>query len=135
MIKLTIVIFLSDKNTIFSQMSIEKNKIIISDEFDLSEEFSEISNTSFKRFVWILPKEPFFFFVYRCSFFKYITDLSAREKKFWLTEIFWLIAWTLGWFSKFLTAISTGSRKFSVSLKQYTSGLTLRDITISLTKS
>ena len=88
MIKLTIVIFLSDKNTIFSQMSIEKNKIIISDEFDLSEEFSEISNTSFKRFVWILPKEPFFFFVYRCSFFKYITDLSAREKKFWLTEIF-----------------------------------------------
>ena len=51
MIKLTIVIFLSDKNTIFSQMSIEKNKIIISDDFDLSEEFSEISNTSFKRFV------------------------------------------------------------------------------------
>ena len=60
MIKLTIVIFLPDKNTIFSQMSIGKNKIIISDDFDLSEEFSEISNTSFKRFVWILPKEPFF---------------------------------------------------------------------------
>ena len=32
--------FLSDKNTVFSQISIEKNNRIISDDFDLSEEFS-----------------------------------------------------------------------------------------------
>ena len=31
------VIFLYDKSTIFSQISIEKNKVIISDNFDLSE--------------------------------------------------------------------------------------------------
>ena len=32
--------FLSDKNTVFSQISIEKNNQIISDDFDLNEEFS-----------------------------------------------------------------------------------------------
>ena len=32
--------FLSDRNTVLSQISIEKNNWIISDEFDLSEEFS-----------------------------------------------------------------------------------------------
>ena len=32
--------FLSDKNTVFSQISIEKSNRIISDDFDLSEEFS-----------------------------------------------------------------------------------------------
>ena len=32
--------FLCDKNTVFSQISIEKNNRIISDDFDLSEEFS-----------------------------------------------------------------------------------------------
>ena len=32
--------FLSDKNTVFSQIIIEKNNRIISDDFDLSEEFS-----------------------------------------------------------------------------------------------
>ena len=32
--------FLSDENTVFSQISIEKNNRIISDDFDLSEEFS-----------------------------------------------------------------------------------------------
>ena len=32
--------FLSDKNTVFSQISIEKNNRITSDDFDLSEEFS-----------------------------------------------------------------------------------------------
>ena len=32
--------FLSDKNKIFSQISIEKNNRIISYDFDLSEEFS-----------------------------------------------------------------------------------------------
>ena len=32
--------FLSDENTVFSQISIEKNDRIISDDFDLSEEFS-----------------------------------------------------------------------------------------------
>ena len=32
--------FISDKNIVFSQISIEKNKRIISDDFDLSEEFS-----------------------------------------------------------------------------------------------
>ena len=80
MIKFTTVIFLSDKNTIFSQMSIEKNKIIISDDFDLSEEFSKISNTSFKRFVWILPKEPFFLlFIAVVSLGISLT--SALEKK------------------------------------------------------
>ena len=31
---------LSNKNTVFSQISIEKNNLIISDDFDLSEEFS-----------------------------------------------------------------------------------------------
>ena len=31
---------MSDKNTVFSQISIEKNNRIISDGFDLSEEFS-----------------------------------------------------------------------------------------------
>ena len=31
---------LSDKNTVFLQISIEKNPRIISDDFDLSEEFS-----------------------------------------------------------------------------------------------
>ena len=80
MIKLTIVIFLPDKNTIFSQMSIGKNKIIISDDFDLSEEFSEISNTSFKRFVWLLRKEPFFLlFIAVVSLGISLT--SALEKK------------------------------------------------------
>ena len=34
--------FLSDKSTVFSQISIEKNNRIISDDFDLSEEFSTI---------------------------------------------------------------------------------------------
>ena len=32
--------FLSDKNTVFSQINLEKNNQIISDDFDLSEEFS-----------------------------------------------------------------------------------------------
>ena len=32
--------FSSDKNTVFSQINIEKNNRIISDVFDLSEEFS-----------------------------------------------------------------------------------------------
>ena len=32
--------FLSDKNTVFLQISIEKNNQIISDDFDLSEGFS-----------------------------------------------------------------------------------------------
>ena len=32
--------FLSDKNTVFSQISIEKDNRIIYDDFDLSEEFS-----------------------------------------------------------------------------------------------
>ena len=31
--------FLSDKNTVFSQISIEKNSLIISNDFNLSEEF------------------------------------------------------------------------------------------------
>ena len=31
---------MSDKNTVFSQISIEKNNRIISDDFDLPEEFS-----------------------------------------------------------------------------------------------
>ena len=31
--------FLSDKNTVFSQINIEKNNRTISDDFDLSEEF------------------------------------------------------------------------------------------------
>ena len=35
--------FFSDKNTVFSQISIEKNNRIISDDFDLSEEFSTSS--------------------------------------------------------------------------------------------
>ena len=35
--------FLSDRNTVFSQITLEKNKRIISDDFDLSEEFSAFS--------------------------------------------------------------------------------------------
>ena len=40
--------FLSDKNTIFSQISIEKNKRIISDDLDLSEEFSTFFEDAFR---------------------------------------------------------------------------------------
>ena len=46
--------FLSDKNTVFSQISIEKNNRIISDDFDLSEEFS----TSFEDAVRSLNVKP-----------------------------------------------------------------------------
>ena len=35
--------FLSDRNTVFSQITLEKNKRIISDDFDLCEEFSAFS--------------------------------------------------------------------------------------------
>ena len=47
-------IFLFDKNTVFSQISIEKNNRIISDDFDLSEEFS----TFFEDAVRSLNVEP-----------------------------------------------------------------------------
>ena len=46
--------FLSDKNTVFSQISIEKNKRIMSDDFDLSEEFS----TFFKDAARLLNVKP-----------------------------------------------------------------------------
>ena len=46
--------FLSDKNTVFSQISIEKNNRIISDDFDLPEEFS----TFFEDAVRLLNVKP-----------------------------------------------------------------------------
>ena len=49
-------VFLSDKNTVFSQISIEKNNRIISDNLDLSEEF----NTFFEdavRSLSVMPDE------------------------------------------------------------------------------
>ena len=46
--------FLSDKNTVFSQISIEKKNRTISDDFDLSEEF----NTFFEDAVRLLNVEP-----------------------------------------------------------------------------
>ena len=46
--------FLSDKNTVFSQISMEKNNQIISDNFDLSEECS----TFFEDPVSFLNAEP-----------------------------------------------------------------------------
>ena len=46
--------FMSDKNTVFSQISIEKNSRTISDDFDLSEEFS----TFFEDAVRSLNVEP-----------------------------------------------------------------------------
>ena len=46
--------FLSDKNTVFSQICIEKNSRIISDDFVLSEEFS----TFFEDAVRSLNVEP-----------------------------------------------------------------------------
>ena len=39
--------FLSNKNTVFSQISIEKISRIISDDFDLSDEFSTSVNKDF----------------------------------------------------------------------------------------
>ena len=46
--------FLSDKNTVFSQISIEKNSRIISDDFVLPEEFT----TFFEDAVRLLNVEP-----------------------------------------------------------------------------
>ena len=46
--------FLSDKNTVFSQINIEKNNRIISDDFDLPEEFS----TFFENAVRLLNLKP-----------------------------------------------------------------------------
>ena len=46
--------FLSEKNTVFSRISIEKYNRIISDDFDLSEEFS----TFFEDAVRSLNVEP-----------------------------------------------------------------------------
>ena len=46
--------FFSDKNTVFSQISIEKNNRIVSDDFVLSEEFS----TFFEDAVKSLNVEP-----------------------------------------------------------------------------
>ena len=45
---------MSDKNTVFSQISIEKNNRIISDDFDLPEEFS----TFFEDAVRLLNVKP-----------------------------------------------------------------------------
>ena len=42
--------FLSDQNTVFSQTSIEKNNRIISDDFDLSEEFSSFFEDAVRSF-------------------------------------------------------------------------------------
>ena len=46
--------FLSNENTVFSQISIEKNSQIITEDFDLSEEFS----TFFEDFVRSLNVKP-----------------------------------------------------------------------------
>ena len=46
--------FLSDENTVFSQINIEKNNRIISDDFDLSEGFS----TFFEDAVRLLNLKP-----------------------------------------------------------------------------
>ena len=46
--------FLSDKSTVLSQINIEKNNRIISDKFDLSEEF----NTFFENAVRVLIDKP-----------------------------------------------------------------------------
>ena len=48
--------FLSDKNTVFSQNSIEKNNRITSDDFDLSEEISTFFEGAVRLFI-VKPDE------------------------------------------------------------------------------
>ena len=48
--------FLSDKNPVFSEISIEKKNQIISDEFDLSEKFSTLFKEAVKS-VSVKPDE------------------------------------------------------------------------------
>ena len=67
--------FLSDKNTVFSQISIEKNNRIISDDFVLSEEFS----TFFEDAVRSLNVEPNEYFLCDMENLNNPVDIAIRK--------------------------------------------------------
>ena len=67
--------FLSDKNTVFSQISIEKNNRIISDDFILSEEFS----TFFEDAVRSLNVEPNEYFLCDMENLNNPVDIAIRK--------------------------------------------------------
>ena len=71
----TIGLFLSDKNTVFSQISIEKNSRIISDNFNLSEEFS----TFFEDAVRSLNLEPDEYYVCDMGNLSNPVELAIRK--------------------------------------------------------
>ena len=82
----------------------------------------------------MLRKVPFFLlFKVVVSLSKSLTSVLQKWNSLF-TEIFCLIAWTLGWFSDFLIVVSTGFIKFSVSLRKYHCGSTLSDLTASSKK-
>ena len=67
--------FMSDKNTVFSQIRIEKNSRTISDDFDLSEEFS----TFFEDAVTSLNVEPNEYFLSDTEKSSNPVDIAIRK--------------------------------------------------------
>ena len=67
--------FLSDKNTVFSQISIEKNNRIISDDFVLSEEFS----TFFEDAVRSLIVEPDEYYLSDTENLSNLVEIAIRK--------------------------------------------------------
>ena len=66
---------MSDKNTVFSQISIEKNNRIISDDFDLSEEFS----TFFEDAVSSLNVKPDEYYLSDTENLSYPVEIAVKK--------------------------------------------------------